>query len=290
MATFSGSNPLLQPPSGGADFVDYYGELGDVLTSSLWPGPQTIVRHWHIRPIGSADALSLGRRDPPPGGHKVSLRHGPSGSFCLILDGQCIRKGYEGITVRSFSISFSLPDRRPCSIECVGTSTIGFNHSFRLEGLEIAELRTVLDPSLGESLPRRAGIADTRVFHEGKKKITVYQLFVEPGNTDGTLLIERRYSEFVALDLLIRAATDTHLLTSLPSLPGKVFNPMIDQSSDTFITARKEALQLYLSQLLNNHKVSHYQDVLCFLGLHPVTGQSLRPFNVYSDSEVDQAV
>lgn len=194
--------------------------------------------------------------------------------------------------LRTFSITFQLPDpdRRACSIDCVGTSGIGFNHSLRLAGVEVAELRTVLEPGLGEAFPRRAGVADTRVFHEGKKKVCLYQLFVEPGNTSGTLLIERRYSEFGALDLLIRAATDTHLLSSLPSLPGKVFNPMTDQASELFISARKEALQQYLTLLLTNHKAMHYQDVLCFLGLDPVTGQSLRPFNQWSDSESEAPV
>ena len=167
---------------------------------------------------------------------------------------------------------------------------IGFNHLLRLDGVEVAELRTVLDPSLGEIFPRRAGVADTRVFSAdvGKKRVVVYQLFVEPGGASGsdtTLLIERRYSEFVTLDMLIRCSTEAHLLSSLPMLPGKVFNPMTDQNSDSFIATRKESLQLYVEQLLQNHKVMHYSDVLCFLGLHPVTGKSLVPQRRGSESD-----
>ena len=293
--------------------MESYGETGDIFKPSLWPGPQTIVRYWHIKP--PSDPLAMGRREPPKGGWKVCLRHGPSGIWILILNGVCVKKGLEALMTRTFTITFPLlPTGRSFSIECVGTSSIGFTHTLRLEGQEVAELRTVLDPSLGETLPRRAGITDTRCYYEGKKKIVVYQLFVEPGITGesagaaaaanssstslgsrttsgcGTMLIERRYSEFVSLDIIIRAATDAHLLSSLPSLPGKVFNPMTDQSSEPFIAARKEALQLYLQQILQNGKVMHYTEVFCFLGLDPVTGQSLTPFNLYSDAESEQAV
>jgi len=285
MASFKTENPLMEKPNQTTGI----GEIGDIFGSALWPGPQTIIRNWHIKPA-NCDALTLGRRDPPPGGHKVSLRHGPSGNYVLILDGQVIRKDYEAVMVRTFTISFSLPDRRACTIDCSGTSTIGFNHLLRLDGVEVAELRTVLDPSLGETFPRRAGVADTRVFSAdvGKKRVVVYQLFVEPGGASGsdtTLLIERRYSEFVTLDMLIRSATEAHLLSSLPTLPGKVFNPMTDQNSDSFIATRKESLQLYVEQLLQNHKVMHYSDVLCFLGLHPVTGKSLVPQRRGSESD-----
>jgi hypothetical protein len=177
--------------------------------------------------------------------------------------------------LRTFSIQFTLPDSRLCVIDCVGTSSVVFNHVLRCAGQDIAELRTVLEPSVGEALPRRAGIVDTRTYHDGQKKITVYQLFVEPGGSSGarSLAIERRFSDFVSLDLLVRAATDPHLLASLPLLPSKVYNPLVDQNSDAFISTRKEALQAFLQALLNNGKIAHYSDVLSFLGLSPVTGQ-----------------
>jgi len=175
--------------------------------------------------------------------------------------------------LRTFAIQFTLPDSRLCVIDCVGTSSVVFNHSLKCAGQDIAELRTVLEPSVGEVLPHRAGIVDTRTFHDGQKKITVYQLFVEPGGPGSrSLAIERRFSDFVSLDLLVRAATEPHLLSSLPLLPSKVYNPLVDQNSDAFISTRKDALQSFLQALLNNGKIVHYSDVLAFLGLNPVTG------------------
>ena len=299
-ATTCRSSAALAAEGGGLEAV------GDVFRSHLWPGPQTIVRIWHIKP--PVDPLSMGRREPPPGGWKVSLRHGPSGVYILLCNGLVFKRSFEQPFIRSFTIDFTLPaTKRGVSIDCVGTSSIGFTHTLRLDGQEVAELRSILDPSLGEALPHRAGITDTRCFFEGKKKVVVYQLFVEPGLTDSeetgsaagaggsslaagrsSMLIERRYSEFVALDLIIRAATDAHLLSSLPSLPGKVFNPMTDQVSEAFISSRREALNAYLQQILNNGKVRHYQEVSCFLGLDPITGHSLSPSQV-SDAESDHA-
>ena len=242
--------------------------------SSLWTGPQTVVRHWHLR--HPADPLALGRQEREPGGHKLSLRHGAAtGSWFLFHNGALALRGRESPLLRTFSIQFTLPDSRLCVIDCVGTSSVVFNHVLRCAGQDIAELRTVLEPSVGEALPRRAGIVDTRTYHDGQKKITVYQLFVEPGGSSGarSLAIERRFSDFVSLDLLVRAATDPHLLASLPLLPSKVYNPLVDQNSDAFISTRKEALQAFLQALLNNGKIAHYADVLSFLGLSPVTGQ-----------------
>jgi PX domain len=176
--------------------------------------------------------------------------------------------------VRSFTIQFTLPDSRLCVIDCVGTSSVVFAHSLKCAGQDIAELRTVLEPSMDEAMPRRAGIVDTRTFHDGQnKRITLYQLFVEPGTPQSrSLAIERRFSDFVSLDLLIRAATEPHLLSSLPVLPSKVYNPLVDQNSEIFINSRKDALQSFLQALLNNSKIAHYDDVFAFLGLDVVTG------------------
>ena len=87
------------------------------------------------------------------------------------------------------------------------------------------------------------------------------------------------------LDLVIRAQTDAHMLSSLPSLPGKIFNPLTDQTSEAFISQRRDALQHYLNQLLLNSKVVHYSELFSFLGLHPITGEPIRP--PYSSSDVD---
>lgn len=106
-SNFRDTNPIIEQEKDQSCFVESYGERGDIFSSSLWPGPQTIVRYWHIK--ADNDPLALGRQDPIPGGHKISLRHGPSGTWILILDGMCIKRGFEALLVRSFVIKFQLP-------------------------------------------------------------------------------------------------------------------------------------------------------------------------------------
>jgi len=188
------------------------GELGDLFAPELWPGPSTICRAWHCTTPavtaaaaaaaaggegegdgGVEEAMSYGRREPPVVGHKVCLRHGPAtGTWILIVDGIFRSRGFEALIVRSFQIAFTL-DNLNVVIECTGTSSINFYHTLKIDGVEFPELRTVVDCSIGERPPRRLGIPDTRKDYEGKKQVTLYQLFVEPASSSGgaSCVIER---------------------------------------------------------------------------------------------------
>lgn len=93
------------------------------------------------------------------------------------------------------------------------------------------------------------------------------------------VVIERRYSEFAMLDVIIRSQTSKVLRATLPIISGKVYNPFTDQMSEEFIDQRRRALQQYLQDLIYNEKVFSYTELLLFLGLDPVTGSAMETRN-----------
>jgi hypothetical protein len=130
--------------------------------------------------------------------------------------------------------------------------------------------------NIGERIPMYVSIPDTRTYSEEEKQITVYQIYAKSG-TYGQSIIERRYSDFAMLNKLIRAQVDGHLLQDVPKLPVKVINPFVDQSNDAFINSRREALETFLQEILMHPVLSMYTDFLCFVGVHPVSGDPIHP-------------
>lgn len=243
---------------------------GEIFSPSLWPGPTVICRAFHFE-ISSEDGVQVG--------HKVCFRHGQvTGCWVLIVDGAVAEIGFEPIVHRSFTINFQLPvggRSHDASITAEGTSSIGYVHILTVNGKEITEFREPDGIDLGEKIPMHVSIPDTRTFYDGSRQVTMYQLFTKSG-VSGHAIVERRYSEFSTLDKLIRAQVEPHILPSLPKLPGKyswreglpcttslffsvkILNPWVDQNEESFIIHRKEALELYLCELLKNYYVSQH--------------------------------
>ena len=78
------------------------------------------------------------------------------------------------------------------------------------------------------------------------------------------------------------SVTDLDAMTAMaelgiPSLPPKVYNPLVDQASESFLHTRREALESYLTSILEHiDHFGHPQDLYAFLGLDPLTGLKLR--------------
>jgi hypothetical protein len=179
--------------------------------------------------------------------------------------------GNEVVTNRQFTIPITI-DGVQGSIISDGSSTITYDTILSLGGDVQKETRQVLDISLGEAYPTMVTIPGYRIQSEPAPPQTegsIMSLFVTPPTTIYTvwyqvfvktssgqeIVVERRYSEFNMLDQLVRSQTASHLVASLPNLPGKVINPFTDQTSEPFIYRRRTALEIYLSMLLGNSKV-----------------------------------
>lgn len=162
---------------------------------------------------------------------------------------------------RSFSIAFDI-DGEEAYISAHGTATLGYTHTFAVNGEEVKELRSIhggeiIDFSLGTRIPMHISIPDTRTFHDGNRQVTMYQIYAQSGSS-GKAIVERRFSDFVILDKIVRNLTDGKLHQYLPKLPEKVLNPWIDQCDEAFIASRKDILQVYLCELLKHPLVSNY--------------------------------
>jgi hypothetical protein len=179
------------------------------------------------------------------------------------------------ITTRKFSIPFTIRAQDHGSIDLDGEGQVVYNVACRVDGVEYIENRSQLDLSVGEVTPTVVTVPGYRVEQISNRPqegpVVFYQLFVKTTNGD-EFMLEKRYSEINFIDSLIRSATASHLQGSLPSLPGKVWNPWTDQTSETFIYSRRMALESYFAMLIGNSKVVHYQDTLAFLGLDVLTG------------------
>lgn len=143
-----------------------------------------------------------------------------------------------------------------------------------MNGYEIKEIRKTTEISVDEAPPARVSIPSSRTCVVNGKSVTVYKICCETSNGE-RIAVERRYSDFQYLNTMVVGHTGQHLRTTLPTVPPRVFFPLIDQSSDAFVNTRREALQVYLQNLLASNKVALYTEVLCFLGLDPTTGQPL---------------
>ena len=255
----------------------------------VWPGAArsfegVCSRAWHFK---------LQDDDHPETAQKVIFRHGvATGNWVVIANGQTIQHGFVPIVNRKFEISFLIDCRYEAVIKANGKSGMGYSHSLVVKDKEIMEIKRSPTEmlSVGEQLPDTISIPDTRVVRCGEgKDVVLYQICIQCAGQTTSVVVERRFSEFITLANLLRSQKD-QLSTPLPSLPAKVFSPWVDQRSESFIAERRQALQRYLGDLLNNARVRHYTEFLLFLGLNPISGQPLhRPTSgmnlMFSDDE-----
>jgi hypothetical protein len=188
--------------------------------------------------------------------HKIVYRHNvTSGNWVLIVDGRFEASGYEPITARRFSVSFKLGNNN-CYIEAVMESLI-YSHNFFVDNqIQIPFSRLAQSP-FTESIPTHISIPSFHLQTDPltRKDIVYYQLQVQTGSGE-VVKLSHRYSEFDLLDKCLKSQMDGHLRSSLPNLPGKVFNPFVNQLSQDFLESRRLSLQQYLVTLLGNSKVS----------------------------------
>lgn len=263
--------------------------IGNIFNLDTFPGLNTISRVWHF--IITDQGINISA-------HKIVLRHSLcTGNWILILDGRAHMKGFESITKRTFEIVFEISSHRGV-ITAVGDSgmiriplCIGYSHSLLLEDLKIQEIKRS-DENLniagdnGEGLPENVSIPDSRTFNNGAKNITLYQICIKPYE-ENQIIVERRFSEFIALNILILSVKDK-FTGVLPLLPPRVYSPWIDQESSDFINLRRKLLQQYLEELLANVRIRAYTEFLCFLGLHPIKGKALQQPLLASFSDDDE--
>jgi hypothetical protein len=245
-------------------------KVGDIFRQNTLPGPNIFSRTWHF--------LSVEQGNPEKSGHKVILRHCfSSGKWCLIVDGLPHMRGFEPIVNRKFEIRFSVNSIENAVITSNRKSgmTVGFSHSLTVGDLEFQEIKRTMEClNVGDKPPEHVSIPDTRLFNDGVKDVTLFQIFIKPFQ-GGQIIAERRFSEFIQLNKLIIGLKDRHAGT-LPLLPRRVFTPWTDQQSKGFIDERRLALQTYLQSLLSNTRVCTYSEFLCFIGLDPISGNALQ--------------
>lgn len=241
-----------------------------ILSPTLFPGSsigyvQTLTRAWHF----SLEDGSAGRRNNP---HKILLRHcQATGDWVLIIDGKFILSGGEPVLNRTFAISFQFGGK-DVTIHADGQNTFYYEHLLIIDGIQYDDIRKTVDLQMNENLPKSVAISNYRTYTHMSKMVVVYIITLRTG-IGSELTIERRYSDFAQLDVCIRSATEGHMYSSLPEIPGKCYNPWTDQNSDEFISERKRGLEQYLRMLLGNSKCKYYTDLLVFLGLDPITAQ-----------------
>ena len=219
--------------------------------------------------------------------HKVALRHNVStGSWVLIIDGRYEACGYEPIITRKFSITFKL-NHNNCYIEItMMIPSLHYSHHFYVDSIQQISFHQLANSPFTETIPLHitiptyilqtvtegihtkrgatgtdgtgtegTGTSGTDGSHEGdRREVAYFQIHVKTGYQE-MLTIYHRYSEFDLLDKCLKSQMEGHLKSSLPNLPGKVFNPFVNQISEEFLEMRRRALEQYLVTLLGNSKV-----------------------------------
>lgn len=247
-------------------------------------------RTWHTE---VPDAL-LGRRTKV---YKICFRHGSmSGKWILAINGVLsaqneFKVNYDKIeyaTPPDFEIKFKLD--KIDFVLCVRhlKSSIKCQYSLIMENNKepLPELRKDSSGTVGQFAQpssftinkykkRKLEVSGSK---DGSTKLMETKVFYEIEfelQSGAKIAVERRYSDFALLDVIVQAQTGAVLRQTLPTIPSKVYNPFTDQSSPQFIEQRMRALQQYLLDIIHNDKVFTYSEVLLFIGLDPSTGNPL---------------
>ncbi len=222
--------------------------VGDVFNPDTLLGLQTNCKAWHLM---ISPPTNLGRREV---GCKIVFRHNyATGVWVLIINGEAKAKHAEKLVDNKFALSFK-HNSQQFDISVERNNTLKYTYTLKLEGHEVKEIREKVDISLDEPLPKQVLITDVRPGKAQGKSITLYRLCCDVGVGE-KIFVERRYSEFVTLNDIVRSNTAQHIRSTLPKLPGKVLNPFFDQTNPDFVHKRREALQNYIKDLLTNSKV-----------------------------------
>ena len=162
-------------------------------------------------------------------------------------------------------------DGKNCCIIFDGTSSlINYQHTLFVEGVRFPEARETVSIGTNERMPTAVKGCGVKIV----AGVAFFGMDVYFGsNENNKVTIYRRYSQFVMLDALIRAQLDYHLVSSMPALPGKVFNPYFDQLSRAFLAQRHDGLCAYLNQLFGNSKVK----AMAYIYLH-LNGWNIHAF------------
>lgn len=129
-----------------------------------------------------------------------------------------------------------------------------YHHEFYVDQMKQTPFNKVAESPFTETIPTQVSVPLYIREQEGGKEVIYYQLLVKTGLGD-EITVYHRYSEFDLLDKCIKSQLDGHLRSSLPSLPGKVWNPFVNQFDEDFLQTRRLALQRFLVTLLGNSKV-----------------------------------
>mmetsp|Transcript_23028 Transcript_23028/g.38432 ORF Transcript_23028/g.38432 Transcript_23028/m.38432 type:complete len:303 (-) Transcript_23028:200-1108(-) len=240
--------------------------VGDIFNTFVNLGLQTKYRAWHI----NIPSSNMGRREI---GCKICARYGLlSHYWVIVINGQMRAMDRGEMIGGEIEISFKLFDQI-FVLSIIRHNIIKVKMVLKMNGYEMKEIRKTADIITGEqSPPTLVSIPSARTSVVNSRPITVYRICCEISNKE-KVIVERRYSEFFYLHAMVMGHTGKHLRSTLPSLPSRVFNPFVDQKCTDFINIRREALQTYLNGLLANSKVVCYTEVLCFLGLDPMSAQ-----------------
>lgn len=164
-----------------------------------------------------------------------------------------ITTGYHPVTSRQpVRVEFKMDGKSCCIIFDGMGSLVNYQHTLFIEGVRFPEARESVNIGMGERLPARIKSCGVKVV----AGVAYYGFDVSFGEGETEKVsIYRRYSQFVMLDSVLRAQLDYHMVSSLPALPGKVYNPYFDQLGKAFLAQRHAAVGSYLEQLLGNSKV-----------------------------------
>ena len=257
--------------------------------SALGSLVNVVSRAWHFQLVNSCNDGTAADDDGVTA-HKVTFRHAAAtGKWVLIHNGHTVLTGTTPITNRSFDVPFMIDGKYDAVVHASGKQGLGYSHTLTAKGTALVEIKRAATETLsvGERLPDEVAITDTRQMTVEGKDVVLYQLCVQTTGAS-SVVVERRFSEFVTLAALLKSVKDVST-APLPTLPSRILSPFVDQHSATFVGERRTALQRYLRDLLANPRVRHYAEFLLFLGLDPVTGLPLHggvknlPF--YSDDE-----
>lgn len=164
-----------------------------------------------------------------------------------------ITTGYQPVTARQPTrVEFKMEGKDCCIIFDGTGSLVNYQHTLFIEGIRFPEARETINIGTNERMPTTVKGCGVKIV----AGVAFFGLDVYFGKDESNKIsVYRRYSQFVMLDALIRAQLDYHLVSSMPPLPGKVFNPYFDQLSRAFLAQRHEGVCFYLNQLLGNSKV-----------------------------------
>lgn len=213
-----------------------------MLDENYWFGSSTACRAWHFHTSTI---------------HKITIRHGQlDGRWALFVDGKLHMQGYENPVVSRVLVVDLVIEGKPATIIGDGRMTMSFNYMLILDSHRIIDMRGALGINLnfGESIPVSVSIPDTRKFvpiFSNSKEITLYQILVKLNSK--SILVERRFSEFVMLDQALVKLTESSMRSTLPILPSKGSSFFLTDEQN--IEVRRMALEKYLQDMLANEKV-----------------------------------